>query len=450
MNTDDVFGPADVMFNIESKPDVYDDIPSQIKTGGDIKMGTLGILQYIIVAVVILLLIYILIQFAKKIEYFGEDYYQRKTHEAFDQITGDQLDSNARTVIQYGEQIPNPRAIDHYRVGAVYLLNARDARNARNHFDRALQEIINQRAGILEGDFIIDRVMDLQEYFVNHPEVEDLPIQEALVAQANIQRDTIREVKNQIKTKRIDENDPEFTQKVILSQKHWQSDSQNVHDTALYEEIAAQYNVVKHENCKIPKVHLHNYQELRDWYMSHYRQSDHLSKINKVFTMIDNNYAVMHMQGVHEQDIITSIWRRMFDPRNKQNFNKMRESLGDALIDCVENDHVVCMAGRISKIWQTLAMVDCNPSMGILKTKMLLKNEIYDRCSKIVDDYVGIENGSATAQLKEAYANDEKTPQVEELKQCMLKQMDDLVPQYSELLPEEQVRSIIKVCKAVV
>lgn len=447
MDTDNIFGTTDGMFSIESEQTKK----KNIKTGGDIKMDTLGVFKYIVLAIVIVLLLYVIVQFMRRIEYFGEDFYQRRTHEAFDNITGDQFDIHARQVIEYGEQIPNPRAIDHYRVGTVYLLNARNPRNARDHFDQALQDIINQRAGILEGDFILDRVMDLQEYFINHPEVGDLPIQEAMIAQANIRRDTIKEVQTQIKEKRIDENDPEFTQKVILAQKHWQSDSQNVHDTAIFDEILAQYNVLKHENTKVKNVHLHNYQELRDWYKSYFHNdSDKLSKAHKVFNMLDNNYPVGHLPGVNEQDLITAIWKRAYDERNKRNFNKIRESLGDALMDCVENDHVVCMAGRTGKIWQALAMVDCEPSMGVLKTKRFIKNEILDRCAKIVDDYVGVKNGSATTQLKEAYANDEKTPQVEEIRQCMLKQMDDLIPYYSELLPEKQVIEIINECKSIV
>jgi hypothetical protein len=104
------------------------------------------------------------------------------------------------------------------------------------------------------------------------------------------------------------------------------------------------------------------------------------------------------------------------------------------------------MSGRTKKIWQTLAYNDKNESIGIFKTKQAIRNEIFQKCAKIINDYVG-DDGSVSQQLKNAYINDENTEQVNELKITIKKQMDDIIADYKDLLPDEQLKLIIEECK---
>ena len=153
--------------------------------------------------------------------------------------------------------------------------------------------------------------------------------------------------------------------------------------------------------------------------------------------------------GINEQDVIKAVWQRSFDPVNYETSDQIRTSLCDAIYDCVERGSVVCMIGRVSKIWQTLARVDNNESVGVLKTKQTIRNEIFQRAAKIVDDYIG-ENGSASVELKTAYNNNEQTDQVLELISCIKSKINDLYDEYKPYIEEYQLNILLDECKAVV
>ncbi len=165
--------------------------------------------------------------------------------------------------------------------------------------------------------------------------------------------------------------------------------------------------------------------------------------------IINNNYTVGTIPNVRERDIITSVWQRTFDPDNAKNAPQIREALGDAVLDCVERDHVVCISGRTSKVWQALARLDKDTEMGVLKTKQAIRNEIYQKAAKIVDDFVG-ENGSASQALKESYNKNENTEQVKELTECIKNKIDDMREEYRPLMNTQQLDTVLEECKAVI
>jgi hypothetical protein len=423
------------------------DINQQVKTGGTIKVNS-SMFKWMAVVLLIVAIIWILYGIYNQIKIHGEDRNQRLTRVYFNNIRGEDFDEEAANVLQYGEAIDNPRAIDHYRVGAVYLLNAQNPREAHRHFTQALTQIINGTVDAREAPFILDRIEDFRDHFVDFNDIEDLPIQRALYAHFENQNRLIQHVNKE--KKNISTDDPNFKQKTILARQEWQSDSQNVHDAAIYEELKNQINTIRDENRKIKDIQLHDYNEAINWLRVRYRDyPEKLHDIDKVVQTIGQNYPVGIVPGIHEKDIITAIWQRTYDPENSKNATSMREALGDAMLDCVERGHLVCMSGRTSKVWQALARLDKNEEMGVLKTKQAIRNEIYQKAAKIVDDFIG-ENGSASQVLKEAYNKNDNTEQVQELIETMKNRIDELRDEYQNHMNKDQLQSIIEECKAVV
>ena len=153
------------------------------------KNNTISYLFFAFVVVVLLLLVVSLI---KRIRIQGEDYNQRQTHQHFNHLHGDFYDEEAKETINYGEMINNPRAIDHYRLGTAYLISANNPRRAHQHFRQALDQIIEGKVEIKEAPFIIDRIDDYKNRFVNITDIEDLPIKIAMLAYFNNARDMMR------------------------------------------------------------------------------------------------------------------------------------------------------------------------------------------------------------------------------------------------------------------
>lgn len=417
--------------------------------GGTIKTDT-GFFKWLLVAILIVVIMWIMHSIYKQVRIAGEDKNQRLTRVHFNNIRGEDYDEEAKQVIEYGEAIQNPRAIDHYRVGAVYLLNAQNPQAAHRHFTEALNQIIEGQVDVREAPFILNRIEDFHDRFVDIVDVDDLPIQRALMVYFNNQQNQLNDVVLHKPIVEVNNDDPEFKQKTLLSRQDWQSDSQNVHDSAIYAELKEQVLKVMVDNKKIKDIQLHGYDEAVNWLRVRYKNdTDKLNDVNKAIMVINNNYHLDSMRNMYEKDILTAVWQRTFDPDNKDKAQQIREAMGDAVLDCVERGHVVCMSGRTSKVWQALARLDKDEEVGILKTKQALRNEIYQKAAKVVDDFVG-ENGSASQALKESYNKSENTEQVKELIECMKTKIDNLYLEYKLYLPDQQLLAILEECKAVV
>lgn len=423
-------------------------IRSSTISGGNIDTSS-SLFYWVVCAILIIVICWLIYLIFQKVKIAGEDYNQRQTRIHFNNIHGEHNDDEAKQAIYYGELIENPRAIDHYRMGTIYLLNAQNPEAAHRHFENALQQVINGQVDNREAPFILNRITDFADLYIDLPDGEnDLPIQQAMLAHFDNQLAQLQHISKP--HKHIDPNDPEFKQKTIISRQNWQPDSQNVHDSAVYKELQEQVREVIRENKLITNVDLHNYDEALNWMHVRYRDSPKKDDIDKVLAVVSENNPIGVLHGmIGERDLVTAIWQRSYDPSNQKNAVSIREALADALCDCVEGGHVVCVTGRSAKIWQSLARLDKCEYMGIFKTKQILRNEIYDRAAKVIDDFIGVD-GSASQSLILAYNNDQETEQVIELKNHMRDKIAEIADEYKGLLDDTQLTLIIAECQAIV
>ncbi len=397
----------------------------------------------IIIVLLIIVVLCILYNIFLKVQINGEDYYQRQAHEHFNNLHGEEFDADAQQAIYYGEAIHNPRPIDHYRLGTAYLLNGRDPHQAHRHFRNALNQVIEGAIDIREAPFILDRIMDYQDRFVDFTDIEELPIQEAMLAHYNTHRELINTITAQPE---IDPDDPEFKQKVLLSRQNWQSDSQNVHDSAVQSEILDQFKLVQSQNAKLG-LSKHNYADAKKWITAYYKHdSNKLARVNSVFTVIDENYPLGVDPTHREIELIEAVWQRAHDPKNAERAQDIRAAIADAVADCYEGNAVVCMAGRSPKIWQALAKLDYNSKIGIIKTKQALRNEIFEQCAKIIKKHTD----ELPESTRDAYNHGEDTEQIRDLIETIKKEIDELKPKYTGRLTPEILELTIEECKATV
>lgn len=409
--------------------------------GGDAQSSS-STFKIIILSFLVIFIVYLLFRIFTRLRFGGEDYNQRNLHRHFDNLHGETFDEEAKRAIEYGEAVEEPRAIDHYRLGTVYLVNANNPIQAHRHFDHALRQIIEGLVDVRETPYILDRIGDFRDYFFDYPDIDELPLQQAMFAHYDQHNKQLQQVVRE--KKEISKDDPEFTQKVLISRQMWNSDSQNVHDAVIYETLKDQYLKVRDENAKISNIQLHGYDEAVQWLRLKYANDpEKKNAIEAALKVINNNYPVSSVPNTNEKDLLTAIWQRTYDPENAPRAEIMREAIADAVADCVEGGNVVCMSGRSSKVWQALATLDKDESIGVLKTKQAIRNEIFERAAKVVDDYVG-SNGSASDILKEAYVKGESSEQVDELTETIKKEIDKISDEYVELMPKEQLALVIE------
>jgi hypothetical protein len=211
----------------------------------------------------------------------------------------------------------------------------------------------------------------------------------------------------------------------------------------MYSILTDQLNAIIDENAQIPNATDYTYSDAIRYLQDRYSaDQDKKNKLQIVINNLAHNYPTC---GVKEQDIITAIWRRAHDLENVERSDEIKNSLGDAMLDCVEGSGLVCMAGRTSKYWQALARLDKNEDIGVLKTKQALKNEIYERSAKIVNDYLT----NASDELRTAYQKGVETEQVKELSDSIKADISAIANDYKHL-PTGDVGSVISECMAVV
>ena len=242
----------------------------------------------------------------------------------------------------------------------------------------------------------------------------------------------------QIKQKEIDKN--------INDKKLWISDSQNVHDSNLTDEFINQFILVCNENNlnNLDEFKNVNYQNIIDYFISKCKNHEEKEKINKVIKILNNNYAFDN--NIYEQDILIQIWKRSLDPKNINNKVNIQNALFDNMLDCIENNNVVCIRGRTPKLWQSLALLDYNKNIGILKSKQLIKNEIYESCGKIINETLNKQQN----YIINDYNNSKNTLEVQELKNNIFKSIDELKNNYKGKLLDIQLNNIINECKELV
>lgn len=423
----------------------------------------------------------------------------------YENLNGEEPNNTSKNYVYFMKSKYNKNALDNFRLGAVYLFHYKDLRNANFFFKESLKKI--NKGDNKDAVFIFDKLRDYEVYFLDCPEMNDLNLQGVMTnyyidkskklkrMSRHPQPQTQPQPQSQPQTQPQHQSQPQIIpQKIILSNKKWTSDSQNVHDSSLHNEFKNQLLEVINENqrMQINKPNMANninkssmtknlndlidsldslnvgdsstnnvnvdtpsvpnkseFSDIINFYKNHYKNNrDNMEKLSKVLINLEPNNAI-HVNNLREQDVITAVWQRANDERNRERCDNIRESLGECILDCVDKSgSVVCLAGRTSRYWQALANLDFSPEMGILQTKQAVRNEIYEKCASIVhtelrnkelmDYYISgsSDNPKLTADLNDALFKINKS-------------IDSLEVIYKDKLPDKDLQIILNECKTI-
>ncbi len=442
---------------------------------------------------------------------------------SYNKLNGEENDNCSKTYIKIMKAKQNRKAIDDFRLGSVYLFNNKDLSNAAKYFNSALDKI--NKGDTKDAIFIFDKITDYENNFLNHPEITELNLRNTMLNYYKNKKIKIQKYKNYRnkitgnKLQKLNANssnlnssnfsnllsnssnlfsnisnssnfsnssnlpnsnssnlptlDPKITQKIILSNQKWHSDSQNVHDSCLHNEFKTQLlNVVENnqlygkqekiqpydseekitndliDNLDVKKIvnPTNVYDDIVTYYKNKYK-NDHIKmdKLAKVLMHLETNNPI-HINNMREKDVVIAVWQRAHDPRNASVTEDIKSSLGECILDCVDNS-VVCLAGRTSRYWQALSNLDFMPEIGTLQTKQAVRNEIFEKCASIV-------NTELSSELLEYYnsgknnnpkLNAELDQKINNIKSLM----DSLIIVYKDKLPDDDLSLIIEECKSV-
>jgi hypothetical protein len=269
------------------------------------------------------------------------------------------------------------KPIDDFRIGHIYDYVFHDNKNATKYYKKALKKIKKKRDP--DGEFIKTKLRDRQ--ILNQvAEIDDNIIWLDLndfVPDDDPQQNIIKPADNV--------NIPEI-------KTYWVSDSQNVHDTNINNELKSQYDLITNYNIT-NNIYIYSYNDIMAYLLNIYpTECNEMDKnnIEPAISMLEyiqkHNGNIMKLD-TNETYFIQQVFSKIMAADNMR--ITMLENFVLNLKQSWNENIPVCITGRTTRILSSFAF--CDAGIGILKSKQVIKNEIFAKAgtiqNKIINDY---------------------------------------------------------------
>lgn len=401
-----------------------------------------------------------------------QDFFTGNPDQMYQETEGDFYNMKAKMTLKKSLAIkPEKRTVkDNFRIGNVYRYYVKDPTMANLYYKRAIAQV----GGVDEN--ILDRIDDYEELDIgirqNLPHIRELMMEDRIVRQIDnlgeaVIEHPLRARILQPDNKRVDLNvkpvglnakimGDENRGEYFKSLKKWTADPQNVHDSNLTNDVVKTYNLLVKgigydigsgkdasaiAEMKAAIARLENNKTIAK-----------VTRINAQKTIDAMNNDLIHSKiGLSEGEIISSIWTRVNHDINKENREELIVSLAENLADSVRGSgsgsSPVCVTGRVSRALLSFAHLDANPDVGKLKTKEMIRNEVFETAH---DAYVKFSEEALTgdnAILKKGASDSklgEDTQETAEFDSVVKEKIKDrLTTDYSTLIDKKDLDLMI-------
>lgn len=163
--------------------------------------------------------------------------------------------------------------------------------------------------------------------------------------------------------------------------------------------------------------------------------------------------GTMSTYGDTEDHILALVWKRCKDPRNAENREIMHEAVANALADCYDGTplSLVCANGRCSRVINSLATIDYDPTMTGAMTFEAYKNTIMQEAGEIFDSVIenAKEEGGDMRQVALAYTDPtvDSPPEAErDFKNRLRDSVDNMLNGYRDKFTPQELERIRQEC----
>jgi hypothetical protein len=411
--------------------------------------------KIIIIVLIIILIIYLLYKYP----YLTTKEYWRtamNTSHSLYKKTNGYLDEYAKnTLIKINQRaIPTP---EDYLISALILdrnviqneqmINRENILNAGNNYIDAINHNAIFDAND-NGNIIIDFAFGFGETW-----------DELLTPLTNYATTKKTElIKDRVdKVKKITDNKKEATELYLTVSTTHTNDGQNVHDSNINHKVKA---IVSKLIEEAPDTN-YNIDNIIDYFIkSNFANNNKFESFMTVIDVFKKSEYVL-LAGVSDLQVLEIIWNRINDERNSENKDKLLEALYNNILDCYENDNIVCANGRILRVIGALTLLDFDESNWYLFKTEDTRNMVFDEVRKLIDKiandnaegnlkYACIEYGATSNEENARKPTEEETKELEDImKKAIANMIDELAVKYDikqsqiPLLKEEALASII-------
>lgn len=400
----------------------------------------IGVLQYALLIIVLVICIY-----------YAVDVYKHTTSfsSLYNSLEGEDP-KYAKEAIKAALDMPEEDRDSeyYYRLGVIYQHNLHDKYNANKFYKIALKILNKELRETKQPNndylFITDRIAD-NARLAGDQNLQNLANNtQHLGIQIQLQYVNQDDWFNITNTQKIATANNSMRANAIEQNKTFKSDSQNVHDSALTGFLREQFAKIKQYNQS------ENINFSPEGFKPNTKDAEKARRIGFVLDTIKRNSTDTSLIGGTEYDLLGSVWTRINSRANSRNREKLIESLEDQLNECATGpSSTVCVAGRCSHLVSSLALLDQDPNIGVLKTKELLRNELLDGAAKIVERYTG-SNKITPQNIIDDFNANRVTDEVKKLKEIMTNEITHLSTAYAGKLPDEQRALVVQQSLAVI
>ena len=186
----------------------------------------------------------------------------------------------------------------------------------------------------------------------------------------------------------------EEAETVVPDNGGYQRDSQNVHDSQVLSTIRHSLDKLK----KVTDMNIPMNQSLKQIREFIEGQKDNDKKTDALLSFDNiekNTSAFSSIPGTKEVDAINLVWNRINSDAHQENLEDTKNMLFEQLASMQEHGHIVCATGRITRIVDTLNVID--PEVTIKSRSMInreMMNKSADIRTKLLDTYSDAEKKS--------------------------------------------------------
>lgn len=297
----------------------------------------------------------------------------------YNQIDNDNDEESANLFLSYAKNRIKKSPLENYRIGNVYDFMLKDDIKAHEYYLQAINQAIDEpdEDALFIQTRLRDRV-DINNIF----EIDDAKYNIFNLDELDNELKELERALTDIYMADKPYNVSNTNDKKTLEERvQWKSDSQNVHDSNINNELRKGYEKIKNENANSFLWEIPDIIDYTRFIYSKEADEAELRNIEpalKMLDYIDSKQGVEIMKlNTSERDFISNVFTKIYNEPDAKKRKILLENFMLNLKESYSNGSPVCITGRTTRIMTSFADMDENsPTLGILKAKPVIRNEI--------------------------------------------------------------------------
>ena len=300
------------------------------------------------------------------------------------------FDENAYRAIKYLDRIHNPTPRDNFMYGRIIDLNAHEGRINNK---KVLKNVVSRYMTNLRRDNNFEEDLDwfeldqIENFAARHMDIMTANPHYNNFIEAVLEKRPTK-VKKTIDQARDDaSNKKEAIETYVESNKSFTTDSQNVHDSSVNENLRKCLAYIK-----VSTPNVEDFEKLKKEISSHistyvHNEVKRKNAMASMEQMLSDRYN--STLNILERDLLGLVWNRGSVSINYDRKELIRNAIVDSLIDMKSGEGIVCSSGRCSRLLESLVYTDADEKsiVGSMTVEQI-RNEALQSTSQILQECI--------------------------------------------------------------